>query len=197
MFMAFRMFRKKSRFISRPGFRFRLVQPARLLEQQHAEAVEARVAQRQAILGFVHAEAAGSAGAGGEEDVAVDDFLLGQALLFQGLRKLHEVADGEVGGIALAVVAVFLAQLKRLLVGHRDRLAPVAKAFQRTMDQLLVLPGEAAEEDGGLIALGLGKGRSMGLWNCCTARFSRPASFSRRRLSSSSFWRISSSLDEI
>ena len=134
-----------------------------MLEQQHAESVKARVAQRQAILGFVHAEAAGPAGAGGEEDVAVDDLLLGQALLFQALGKLHQVADGEVGGIALAVVAVLLAQLESLLVGHRDRLALVAEAFQRAVDQLFVLPGEAAEKNGGVVALGFGKGALDGL----------------------------------
>ena len=82
-FSAFRMPRKKSRFISRPASASALVQAAALLEQQHAEAVEAGVAQRQAVLGFVHAEAARAAGARGEEDVAVDDFLLGQPLLFQ------------------------------------------------------------------------------------------------------------------
>jgi hypothetical protein len=95
------------------GFGVGLAQAAGLLEQQHAEAVETRVAQRQAILGFVHAEAAGSASARGEEHVAVDDFLLGQPLLFQALQILHQVADGEVSRVALAVVAVFLARLKR------------------------------------------------------------------------------------
>ena len=66
------------------GFGLGLVQAAALLEQQHAEFVEARVAQRQPVLGFVHAEAAGAAGAGGEEDVAVADLLLGQALALPG-----------------------------------------------------------------------------------------------------------------
>ena len=145
------------------GFRFGLVQPARLLKQQHAEAIKSRVAQRQTILGFVHSEAAGPAGAGGDEDVAVDDLLLGQAFLFQVLDKLHKVADGEVGGIALSIVAILFAELEGLLVGHRDRLALVAEAFQRAMDQLFVLPGEAAEENGGVVALGLGKGALDGL----------------------------------
>ena len=87
MFSAFRMPRKKSRFISRPASASAWFRPPRLLEQQHAETVEARVAQRQAILGFVHAEAARAAGAGGEEDVAVDDFLLGQALALPGSAR--------------------------------------------------------------------------------------------------------------
>ena len=58
------------------GFGVGLAQAAGLLEQQHAEAVEPGVAQRQAVFGFVHAEAARAAGAGGEEHVPVDDFLL-------------------------------------------------------------------------------------------------------------------------
>ena len=135
------------------GFGVGLAEAARLLEQQHAEAVETGVAQGQAILGFVHAEAARSAGAGGEEDVAVDDFLLGQALLFQALQILHQVADGEVSGVALAVVAVFLAGLKGADVGGRHGFGDVAEAFERAMDQLFVLPGEAAEEKGGPAAL--------------------------------------------
>ena len=60
-----------------------LRQAAGLLEQQHAEAIEPGVAQREAVLRFIHAEAARSAGAGREEHVAVDDFLLGNSLLFQ------------------------------------------------------------------------------------------------------------------
>ena len=48
----------------------RLLEAAGLLEEHDAEAVEAGVAQRLAVLGDVHAEAARAARAGGEEDVA-------------------------------------------------------------------------------------------------------------------------------
>ena len=51
----------------------------------YAEAIKTGIAQRQAILGFIHAEAAGSARTGSEEDVPVDDFLFGNSLLFEGL----------------------------------------------------------------------------------------------------------------
>ena len=139
------------------GFGVGLAQAAGLLEQQHAEAVETGVAQRQAILGFVHAEAARSAGAGGEEDVAVDDFLLGQSLLFQALQILHQVADGEVSRVALAVVAVFLAGLKRAHVGRGHGFGDVTEAFERAVHELLVLPGEAAEQQSGPAALFLGE----------------------------------------
>ena len=105
------------------GFGFGLVQAAALLEQQHAELVEARVAQCQPVFGFIHAEAARAARAGSKEDVAVADFVFGKPFFFKVLHELHQVPDGKVSGIALAVVAVFLAQLKSLLVGHRHRFA--------------------------------------------------------------------------
>ncbi len=166
------------------GFGVGLVQAAGLLEQQHAEAVETGIAQRQAILGFVHAEAAGSAGAGGEEDVAVDDFLLGEALLFQALEILHQVADGEVGGIALAVVAVFLAGLEGPDVGRGHGFGAVAEAFQGAMDQLFVLPGEAAEEQVVSGRCCFVNGFSAGLLKWWVSCLTNPASFSSRSRSS-------------
>ena len=132
------------------GFGVGLAEPARLLEQQHAEAVEPGVAQRQAVLGFVHAEAARAAGAGGEEHVAVDDFLLGQSLLFQALQVLHQVADGEISGVALAVVAVLLAGLEGLHVGRGHGFGAVAQSFESAVHQLFVLPGQAAEQQRGV-----------------------------------------------
>ena len=130
-----------------------LVQPAALLEKKHAELVESRVPQRQPVLRFVHAEAAGAARAGGKEDVPVADLVLGQALAFQVLNKLHQIAHRKVRRIALPVVSVLLAELKGLLVGHRNGFALVAQAFQRCVHQPLVFPGEPAKEDGGLVPL--------------------------------------------
>ena len=136
-----------------PGFGVGLAQPARLLEQQHAETVETGVAQCQAVLGFVHAEAAGAAGAGGEKNVAIDDFLLAQALFFQILQVLNQVSDGKIGGIALAVVAVLLARLEGLYVGSRHGFGAVAQAFERAMHQLFVLPCQPAKQQRGIAAL--------------------------------------------
>ncbi len=129
-----------------------------LLEQQHAEAVEARILQGQAIFGLVHAEAARSARAGGEEDVVVDDLLLGQAAGFQALQILHQIAHREIGRIALPVVAVLLAELEGRDVRHRQDVAAIAAAFEDGLDDLLVFPGQAAEEDGHLAALLGGEG---------------------------------------
>ena len=58
-----------------------LREAARLLEEHDAEAVEAGVAERLAVLGDVHAEAARAAGAGREEDVVLDDVLGRHAVL--------------------------------------------------------------------------------------------------------------------
>ena len=73
------------------------------------------------------------------------------------LQILHQVADGEVGGIALAVVAVLLARLERLDVRGGNGFGAVAEAFEGAVHQLLVLPGQSAEEEGGLGALVLGE----------------------------------------
>ena len=81
----------------------------------------------------------------------------GHALFLEDLQILHQVADGEVGRIALAVVAEFLAGLERGDVRHRQLLAAVAAALKDGADQVFVLPGEAAEQDGHLVALFGGK----------------------------------------
>ena len=59
------------------GFAARGLDAVRLLEEQHAEAFEAGVLQREPILRLIHAKAARSAGARSEEDVVVDDLLSG------------------------------------------------------------------------------------------------------------------------
>ena len=53
------------------GFGVGLGESAGLLEQEHSEAVETRIQQRQAILGLIHAEAARPTGAGGEETMTL------------------------------------------------------------------------------------------------------------------------------
>ncbi len=52
-------------------FGLRLIEPAGLLEEHHAEPVKPRIAQRQPVLGFIHPEAARAARARGEEDIIV------------------------------------------------------------------------------------------------------------------------------
>ena len=73
------------------------------------------------------------------------------------LQILHQVADGEVGGIALPVVAVLLARLERLDVRGRNGFGAIAEAFEGAVHQFLVLPGQSAEQERGLAALVLGE----------------------------------------
>ncbi len=141
-----------------PGFARGRLHAVVLLEQQHAEAVEACVLQGQAVLGLIHAEAARATGAGGEEDVIVDDLLLGHAAGFQALQILHQIAHREVRRIALPVVAVFLAELEGRDIRHRQDLAAIAAAFENGLDDLLMLPRQAAEKNGDLAALLRGEG---------------------------------------
>ena len=73
---------KNGGFSSRPTLvAGRLLEAAGLLEEHDAEAVEAGVAERLAVLGDVHAEAARAARAGREEDVLLDDLLRRHAVL--------------------------------------------------------------------------------------------------------------------
>ena len=107
----------------------RLLEAARLLEQQHAEAVEAGVAQRLAVLGDVRAEAARAARAGRDEHVVLDDLVRRHALRVAQVREvLHEVADGEVGRVALAAVAELLAERSASLSGTSSGVHLVAEA---------------------------------------------------------------------
>ena len=128
--------------------------PFLLLEQQDAEAVEAGVLQREAVLGFVHAEAAGAAGAGGEEDVIIRRCRRGDMPCFlQALQILHQVADREVSRVALAVVAELLSELEGVHIGRGHHVALVSRALEDGLNHLLVLPGKPAEQDRDFVAL--------------------------------------------
>src|SRR5262249_33645624 len=114
-----------------------------------------RIAQRQPILRLVHPETARPTGASREEDVVVENLLTRLAFLLKSLQKLHQIADREVGGIALAVVAVFFASLKSRYVRDRKRATFISQSFKRPMDQLFMFPGETAEQKRGVCPLAL------------------------------------------
>ncbi len=76
-----------------------------------------------------------------------------QALFLEDLQILHQIADGEIGRVALAVVAKFLASLEGGDVGHGQLLAAIAAALKDGADEVFVLPGEASEQDGHVFAL--------------------------------------------
>ena len=141
-----------------PRLEFRLVEPPLLLEELHAEAVEAGVPQRQPEFRLVHPEAARPARPRGEEDVTVEDLLPGEPLRLETLQVLHEVADGEVGRVALPVVAELLSRLEGRDVGGRDHLDVIAEPLERAVDEILVLPRQPSEEDRRLRPLRLREG---------------------------------------
>src|SRR5262249_36239241 len=117
-------------------------------------AVEAGVAQGLAVLGDVHAEAAGAAGAGREEEVLLDDLFARQALLVaQHLEVLHQVADREIRRVALGAVTELLADPERRVVGAGHVLALVAEPAQRALDEEVLRRGEPADEQRDALAL--------------------------------------------
>jgi hypothetical protein len=63
------------------------------------------------------------------------------------LEVLHQIADGEVRRIALAVVAVLLADLEGRHVRHGQLLTAIPAALEDGANQVLMLPGEAAKQD--------------------------------------------------
>ena len=73
------------------------------------------------------------------------------------MEILHQVSDGEIRRIALAVVAIFLAGLKSGNIRHRELFARVAAALEDRTNQILVLPGEAAKQDCRMRSLVRGK----------------------------------------
>src|SRR5581483_10169675 len=83
----------------------RLLDVPALLHEEDAEALEAGVAERLAVLRDVRPEAAGAAGAGRDVDVLLDDARLGEALGLHAAEVLHEVPDRVVGRVALAAIS--------------------------------------------------------------------------------------------
>ncbi len=144
-----------------------------LLEEQNAESVEACILQREAILGLVHAEAARAAGACCEEDVIVDDLLLRQSLLFEALQVAHQIADGEIRRVALAIISKFFPCLKIGHDGRRNIFTAIAAAMKDRLNHLLVLPSKAAEKDRDIVTFARREGAFDRLLKLAHARQSR------------------------
>ena len=131
-----------------------LAQAALLLEQEDAEAVESRVAQRLAVFGHVRAEPARAARPRGQEDVLADNLVDRHVLAVAQVHQvLHEIADGEVRGVALGAVAEFLPEPKRIGVGHVERLDRVAEPRDCGADDLVVREREPSEQDSRRVAV--------------------------------------------
>src|SRR5262249_27238092 len=124
-----------------------------VFKQQDAETIEAGVLQRVAVFGFIHAKAAWTAGSRGKEDEVVENLLPRKPFFFKELQVLHQVSDGKVRRIALAIVAKFLAGLEGVDVRHRELFAAVAAPLKNSADEVFVLPRKTTEEDGDVLAL--------------------------------------------
>ncbi len=135
-----------------------------LLEADHAEAVEAGIAQREPVFGGIRAEPAGAAGAGREKDEAVHNLRPGHAGQFHLAEVLDQAPAGEVSGAALPVVAVLFSDMESRLVRGGERLALVPGTVKNGFDELVVLAREAAHEDRGCLPL-----------DCAERPFLRPA----------------------
>ena len=70
-----------------------------------------------------------------------------QPFFLQKLQVLHQIADGEIGRITLAVVAELFAGLEGGDVGNRQLFAAVATTLKDGTDQVLMLPGKAAKQN--------------------------------------------------
>ncbi len=138
-------------------------QAVAIVEEQHAEAVEPGVLQREAIFGFVHAEAARAAGSRRKKYVVIEYVLARLACLLERLQVFHQVADRKIRRIALAVVAILLAQLKPGNIRHGDALAVVSGAEENGADEFLVLPGKSAKKNRDAAALFRGERALDGL----------------------------------
>ena len=66
-------------------------------------------------------------------------------------RVADQVADGKVGGVALAVVAELLTRLKVSDFRGGNVLTLVAAAMEHGLDHLFVFPGKTPEQDGHVI----------------------------------------------
>ena len=123
-----------------------------LRQEEQAEIFQAHAVERHFVGFVVLAEAAGPASAGRQEDVVIQGLLLAVVGDF-GLQEIHQAARGEDRGAAGADVDQFLAgvQVRARDIGQGLRL--VVQVVEDALNQPLMFPGQAAEQDRGLVAL--------------------------------------------
>ena len=125
--------------------------------QEHPEALEPAVAQRQLVARVVLAEAAGAARAGGEVDVLLVD-RLDADLLRLFLQKVDEIAGREAGRAALTDVGGLAAGEQVFLRRDGQDLRAVPTALEHRLQDALDAPVQAAEQDRHGVALGACEG---------------------------------------
>ena len=129
-----------------------------VFEQQHSKAVEPRILQRKTVFRLIHSEPARATRTRREENEVVQDLLAREPLFLEELQVLHQIANGKIRRITLAVVPEFLSRLKSRYVRNGKLLAVVPAPLEHRADQVLVFPSEAAKKNGDAAALLSGKG---------------------------------------
>ena len=134
----------------------RLVQLV-LRQQEEAEIFQPHAVEGHLVGFVVLAEAAGTAGAGRQEDVVIQGLLLPVHGHFV-LQEIHQAARRKDGGAACAGVDQFFAGVQVRARDIRQGLGLVIQIVEDTLDQPLMLPGQAAKQNRRLIPLFPGKG---------------------------------------
>ena len=124
--------------------------------QEHAEALQAQVLEGQLVALVVLAEAAGSARARGQVDVALRDFL-GSDLARFSPQEVGQVPGHEAGGAALSDVRQLPPGQQVLLGRGRQDARSVSPILQDGGQHLFEAPVETAEQDGRRAPFGLGE----------------------------------------
>ncbi len=83
----------------------------------------------------------------------LDDVLAGHAACLKIVQVLHQVADREVGRVALTAVTKLAAVLQSLVGWHVHRRHFVANAVECGLDKMIVGHGETTDEDRRVLAL--------------------------------------------
>jgi hypothetical protein len=76
-----------------------------------------------------------------------------ETLGLQRPQESDEVADCKVGRIALAVIAILLANLESSDVGVEQHLAAIAAAREHGFNEALMFPSEPSEKNGDPVTL--------------------------------------------
>jgi hypothetical protein len=129
-------------------------------EKEKTEIAEAETVESHGVGFVILAEAAGTAGTGGEEDEIVGDGFFADLRDFF-LEEIDEAAGGKDGGAAGAGVDEFLAGVE---IGAGDvgkRLGFVVEIVEGALDDAFVFPGEAAVEDSDFVAVGALEGLGL------------------------------------
>jgi hypothetical protein len=105
------------------------------------------------VLGRIRSETARAARSRRKIQIAVDDVLTGHALRLAFAKVLNQGSGSEICGTALPIIAEFLPEEECVLVRNGKEFASVAISLEDGADQLLMLSGQSADQNGDPVAL--------------------------------------------